>query len=50
MSKIIRALISVSDKAGITDFAKQLQEKFNVEILSTGVTAKLLTDSGIPVI
>ena len=50
MSKITRALISVSDKAGIADFAKQLQEKFNVEILSTGGTAKLLSDNGIPVI
>ena len=50
MSKITRALISVSDKTGIADFAKQLHEKFNVEILSTGGTAKLLSESGIPVI
>jgi len=50
MSKITRALISVSDKSGIADFARQLHEKFNVEILSTGGTAKLLADEGIAVV
>ncbi len=50
MTKITRALISVSDKSGIADFARQLHEKFNVEILSTGGTAKLLAEEGIPVI
>jgi len=40
MIKIKRALISVSDKKGIIDFAKILI-KYNVEILSTGGTAKL---------
>jgi len=49
MIKIKRALISVSDKKGIIDFAKTLI-KFNVEILSTGGTAKLLSDNNIPVI
>ncbi len=49
MSNIKRALISVSDKHGIVDFARILK-KFKVEILSTGGTAKLLADSGIPVI
>ncbi|MFM8233183.1 MAG: bifunctional phosphoribosylaminoimidazolecarboxamide formyltransferase/IMP cyclohydrolase [Candidatus Methylopumilus sp.] len=49
MIKIKRALISVSDKKGIIDFAKTLI-KFNVEILSTGGTAKLLADNNIPVI
>jgi len=49
MSKIQRALISVSDKTGIVDFAKELAG-FGVEILSTGGTAKLLADSGIEVI
>ncbi len=48
MAKIERALISVSDKSGIVDFAKGLAE-FGVEILSTGGTAKLLKDSGIGV-
>ena len=43
-----RALISVSDKTGIVDFAKALHEK-GVEILSTGGTAKLLIEEFIPV-
>ena len=38
-----RALISVSDKTGIVEFAKALSEQ-GVEILSTGGTAKLLVD------
>ncbi|NOX43115.1 MAG: bifunctional phosphoribosylaminoimidazolecarboxamide formyltransferase/IMP cyclohydrolase [Gammaproteobacteria bacterium] len=48
MPAIRRALISVSDKTGIIDFAKNLK-KFNIEILSTGGTAKLLADNGITV-
>lgn len=47
MVKIKRALISVSDKTGIVDFAKELN-KFGVEILSTGGTAKLLRENNIP--
>lgn len=43
-----RALISVSDKTGLTDFAKALQ-KMGIEILSTGGTAKTLKDAGIDV-
>ncbi|MBI3547205.1 MAG: bifunctional phosphoribosylaminoimidazolecarboxamide formyltransferase/IMP cyclohydrolase [Gammaproteobacteria bacterium] len=49
MTSIRRALISVSDKNGVVDFARALQN-FKVEILSTGGTAKLLTDNGIAVI
>jgi phosphoribosylaminoimidazolecarboxamide formyltransferase/IMP cyclohydrolase len=49
MTIIKRALISVSDKHGIIDFARGLK-KFNIEILSTGGTAKLLADNGIAVI
>jgi phosphoribosylaminoimidazolecarboxamide formyltransferase/IMP cyclohydrolase len=49
MSAIRRALISVSDKSGIVEFAKSLAES-GVEILSTGGTAKLLADNGITVI
>ena len=49
MRNITRALISVSDKSGIADFAKQLHNDFSVEVLSTGGTAKLLADNGIPV-
>lgn len=48
MVKIKRALISVSDKTGILDFARELN-KLGVEILSTGGTAKLLRDNNIPV-
>jgi len=44
-----RALISVSDKTGIVELANKLTAQ-NVEILSTGGTAKLLADEGIPVI
>ena len=44
-----RALISVSNKEGIIEFASQLQQ-LDIEILSTGGTAKLLADNGIPVI
>jgi phosphoribosylaminoimidazolecarboxamide formyltransferase/IMP cyclohydrolase len=50
MANITRALISVSDKTGITEFAQQLHEQFGVEILSTGGTARLLADKGIPVV
>ena len=48
-NSIQRALISVSDKTGIVEFAKQLHER-KVEIISTGGTAKLLQNSGVPVI
>jgi phosphoribosylaminoimidazolecarboxamide formyltransferase/IMP cyclohydrolase len=48
MVKIKRALISVSDKSGILDLAKELN-KLGVEILSTGGTAKLLRENNIPV-
>ena len=46
---IKRALLSVSDKTGIVEFATALHEA-GVELLSTGGTAKLLADKGLPVI
>ncbi|MDX7018267.1 bifunctional phosphoribosylaminoimidazolecarboxamide formyltransferase/IMP cyclohydrolase, partial [Klebsiella aerogenes] len=46
---IRRALLSVSDKAGILEFAKALVER-NVALLSTGGTARLLAEAGLPVI
>ncbi len=49
MSSITRALISVSDKTGIVEFARALSER-KVEILSTGGTARLLTENNVPVI
>lgn len=45
---IRRALLSVSDKTGILEFATALS-KYGVELLSTGGTAKLLQDAGLPV-
>jgi len=45
---ITRALLSVSDKTGIAEFAKGLQKK-GIEIVSTGGTAKALLDASIPV-
>jgi len=45
---IKRALLSVSDKTGIVEFARNLAQK-GVDILSTGGTAKLLADNGIQV-
>src|ERR1700716_1052604 len=46
--KIQRALISVSDKTGIVEFARELK-RFDVEIISTGGTAKALREAGIEV-
>ena len=46
--EVKRALISVSDKTGLEEFVKGLNE-LGVEILSTGGTAKLISRSGIPV-
>ena len=48
MPKIQRALISVTDKSGLVDFATQLAQ-FNVEIISTGGTARLLREAGVAV-
>ncbi len=48
MAKVTRALVSVSDKSGLVEFARGLHE-LGVEILSTGGTAKAIADAGIPV-
>ena len=48
MPKIQRALLSVTDKSGLLNFARKL-ESFGVELISTGGTAKLLRDSGVAV-
>ncbi|MBI2342286.1 MAG: bifunctional phosphoribosylaminoimidazolecarboxamide formyltransferase/IMP cyclohydrolase, partial [Deltaproteobacteria bacterium] len=48
MPKISRAIISLSDKTGIAEFAKKLVS-LGIEILSTGGTAKVLRDNNIPV-
>jgi phosphoribosylaminoimidazolecarboxamide formyltransferase/IMP cyclohydrolase len=48
MPKIERCLISVTDKSGLVEFARQLA-RFEVEIVSTGGTARLLRDAGLAV-
>ena len=48
MAKIQRALLSVSDKSGLIDFARALVTA-NVELISTGGTAKAIRDAGLPV-
>ncbi len=48
MKTISRALMSVTDKSGLLEFAKFLTE-YKVEILSTGGTAKMLRAGGVPV-
>ncbi|MDE0597102.1 MAG: bifunctional phosphoribosylaminoimidazolecarboxamide formyltransferase/IMP cyclohydrolase [Akkermansiaceae bacterium] len=47
---IQRALLSVSDKAGLVEFAKALHQEFGIELLSTGGTAKALREAELPVI
>src|SRR5438093_5597617 len=48
MPKIERALISVTDKTGIVDFARELSQ-LGIELISTGGTAKALRESGLAV-
>lgn len=48
MARIQRALLSVTDKAGLAEFAKGLSD-LGVELISTGGTAKLLREQAIPV-
>ena len=47
--KVKTALISVSDKTGVVDFAKKLSA-MGVRIISTGGTAKALSDAGVSVV
>src|SRR3954447_19507536 len=46
---IRRALLSVSDKTGLVDFARELHTKYGVELIATGGTKKTLADAGLPV-
>src|SRR5450432_1181844 len=48
MSKIERAILSVTDKTGLVEFAQQLVS-MDVELVSTGGTAKLLREAGLSV-
>ncbi len=47
---IKRALVSVTDKTGVVEFVKTLEDEFGVEVISTGGTARALADAGINVI
>ena len=47
-SRVRRAILSVTDKTGLVDFARKLAA-LNIELISTGGTAKLLRDSGVTV-
>ena len=49
MASVVRALISVFDKTGVAEFAQRLHA-LGVEIISTGGTAGLLKENGIPVV
>ena len=46
---IRRALLSVSDKTGLVEFARDLHGKHGVELVATGGTKKLLAEAGLPV-
>lgn len=48
MGKIERAIFSVTDKAGVTEFANAVSQ-MGVEVISTGGTARILRENGIPV-
>ncbi len=47
--KVKRALVSVTDKTGVAEFCKALQDEFGVEIVSTGGTARALAEAGVDV-
>jgi phosphoribosylaminoimidazolecarboxamide formyltransferase/IMP cyclohydrolase len=49
LRRVSRALISVSDKTGLVDFARALAER-GIELVSTGGTRKALADAGLPVL
>ena len=48
--KIKRALISVTDKTWVVEFARELQTVYGVEIISTGGTARALEEGGVTVV
>ena len=47
--QVRRALISVTDKTGVVEFARALHDEFGAEIISTGGTAKVIAEAGVPV-
>src|SRR5262245_38194310 len=48
LRRVTRALLSVSDKSGLVDFARALAER-GIELVSTGGTAKAIADAGLKV-
>ena len=48
-ARVARALLSVSDKSGLAEFARGLA-RLGIALLSTGGTAKALADAGLPVV
>ena len=48
MPKIRRVLLSVTDKAGVAEFARELSA-MGAQLISTGGTSRLLRESGVPV-
>ncbi len=47
--KVKRVLVSVTDKTGVVEFARALHDEFGAEIISTGGTARVLSEAGVPV-
>lgn len=47
---IKRALVSVTDKTGVAEFVKALEDEFGVEVISTGGTARVLSEAGVKVV
>ena len=47
--QVKRVLVSVTDKSGVVEFCRALHSEFGVEIVSTGGTARTLTEAGVPV-
>ena len=47
--KVRRVLVSVTDKTGIVEFARALAEEFGAQVISTGGTARVLAEAGVPV-
>lgn len=47
--KVKRVLMSVTDKTGVVEFARSLSEEFGAQIISTGGTARVIAEAGIPV-
>ena len=47
--QVRRALISVTDKTGVVELARALHDEFGAEIISTGGTAKVIAEAGVPV-